>query len=401
MNELEPLSDGPRVVAVLLSCDTFENFFTRGLGLDRTGYAERYRNDWSWEYAAQMKRVGLDLRIYVPTFGHDEHRRTHDGHVVRWIHLNRLARIFEIAPLLGRTPIGRWVSQALYAVAMMRSLRTALRSDGAVTLYVQEYWTGRFDVLSIIRPGRVRVVGADHGGRARRQLKLLKPVSFRSAAALTSQTTEEAATVRKWGGRPVLAPNPVDTDFFHPASETPLASRSILHVARLVETHKRTSLVIRSMPLLPPDVSLDIVGDGPDRPMLEALVDELGLTDRVRFLGFVTDRNRLRSIYQRAAALVQPSANEARLLAALESLACGTPCVLTRIPAFSEILSGLEVGGRLVDPDPSAIAAAVLSCLDETVSLRRESRTRAEKQFSWNQHRAGLAGVILGSPVSG
>lgn len=381
-------------VGALLSCDSFERFFTDQLGLDRDTYAAEYRNDWSWEYARQLRREGVQLTLLLPSFGPDQRVVTEDGYQLRWLAMRPWVRVYERFPVLARTPPARWLAQVLYTAVLVGSLRAALRDDGIDVLYVQEYWTGRFDVLALARFGGVPVVGADHGGRSYHQFTALKRAAFSRAAALTAQNRSEADDVQRFGATARVLGNGVDTDYFTPGPRAEDSPRPrLLHVARLVEAHKRTSLVIRALLHLPDEVVLDVAGSGPDENRLRELVDRLGLRDRVVFHGFVGDRDALRSLYRAADVLVQPSSHEARLLAALEAMSCGTPVVLTDIPAFRDVLVD-ERGGRITAAEPRAIAAAVQSALHAGDALRDEARRTVLDHHSWTVRRRELAELL-------
>lgn len=384
-------------VGALLSCDSFESFFGSQFGLSREDYVENYRNDWSWEYAANLAGHGIDWSIYIPSDLHSSVTKAASGVIVRWLHLSRLILPFRLWPALRRTPIGRWIYEVCFGFCLLRELKRAIFEDRIDVLYVQEYWTGRFDFLVLALSGDLPVVGADHGGRAKRQVRLLKRLTFRKAALLTSQTPIEVSMVKSSGGRPILLPNAVDTAFFSPLPRA-VQSKSILHVARLVDSHKRTSLVIRSLQHLPADIKLDIVGDGPDGVTLRHLVKTLGLGERVHFWGFVADRNRLLKFYRSSFALVQPSSNEARLLVALEAMSCGTPCILSHIPAFEDIVDD-GVDGLLVEADEVAIAAAVRVALAQGSTMGEAARARILAESSWDQRGKELASLLLATSV--
>jgi len=382
-------ADGLRV-AVLLSCSSFEDFFTDILGFSRRAFLDSYRNDWVWEYAEHLRRAGVTTTIVIPTYDSPGSVTTHDGFEVCFIQHRRAMRLYRRHPGLARSPWGRWVFEAFGALSLWPALRRLLSTTGADLLYVQEYWTGRYDVLALLT--RTPLVGADHGGRSRRQVGVLKRFTFPRARILTTQTPGEAHEVRRRGGRPVPFPNPVDTDFFGPGPmgstvDLPTADGRqvrLLHVARLNDRHKRTSDLLRAMALLTDDHHLDIVGTGPDEALLQEQCASFGLSDRVAFHGFVSDRDRLRHLYRSSHVLVVPSAHEARLLAALEAMACGLPVVLNDIEVFRALVDdGVE--GRIVDTtNAEELALAIQSVVAAGDSMRVSARARVAADASWS-----------------
>ncbi|MDY6941075.1 MAG: glycosyltransferase family 1 protein [Cyanobacteriota bacterium] len=134
------------------------------------------------------------------------------------------------------------------------------------------------------------------------------------------------------------------------------------------------------------DVELWIAGppDGRYTPQLEAQARELGVGERVKFLGYV-DEEKLPAILNQAIALVMPSLWEGFGLPVLEAMACGTPVITSNLASLPEVAGDAAL---LVDPyKTSEIAAAMETILkDDTArsQLRQTSLARA-RQFSWSQ----------------
>ena len=104
-----------------------------------------------------------------------------------------------------------------------------------------------------------------------------------------------------------------------------------------------------------------MAGDGPQRPQVEEKIKELGLQDRIRMLGFISDP---RPYLRRADAVVIPSDVEGLPLVCLEALALGTPVVASAIGALPEaVLHGTT--GALADPKQlDSFVAALQLCLE-------------------------------------
>jgi glycosyltransferase involved in cell wall biosynthesis len=102
-----------------------------------------------------------------------------------------------------------------------------------------------------------------------------------------------------------------------------------------------------------------IAGEGPEEASLRGAAQRAGVADRVRFLGRV-EPGRMRMLYCAADCLVLASQREGMPNVLLESLACGTPAIATRVGACPDILRE-PVAGRLIDSTaPAAIADAVM-----------------------------------------
>jgi glycosyltransferase involved in cell wall biosynthesis len=375
----EPLS-----VSLLLSTRYFEDFYGSSLGLSRQQYLDAYRNDWSWDWCRMLSQEGVQTTIYIATVGGGEHVTTADGYRVRFLPLGLAAAPWVRFPVLERSPVGRYVGQIANAVAFLAPLRSALTADRVDVLGVQEYWTARFDVL--VRTLSTPVVAVDQGVRDRHELKLIKRGSFARCAGAIAQTEREVAKVARYGGRAQRIPNAVDTRLFSPDGDKDSVSDDtvVLCVGRLYDAQKRLSDVIRAMALLPIHWQLEIAGTGPDRPALERLAGELGVSSRVHYLGFVSDTHQLRDLYRRASVLALPSAYEGLPMVLLEAMSCGTPVVGSDIAAIAEVVEPGKTGilapvgapDRLADALRDAVAnrndlghaarAAILATYDRT-----------------------------------
>lgn len=135
---------------------------------------------------------------------------------------------------------------------------------------------------------------------------------------------------------------------------------------------------------------LIILGEGPERPGLEALRDRLGLEGSVVLPGSVPDTL---PWFARAAAVVLSSRYEGFGLVLVEAMACGTPVATTEAggpPA--EILKGGLLGPVAPSGDADALAAAILSLLERPVD--REALRRRAADFSVSASLAAYSGLI-------
>jgi glycosyltransferase involved in cell wall biosynthesis len=371
-------------IAMLLSCSSFEGFFGWVQGQSRKSYLESYRNDWSWYYARGLLENGIKPTLYIPAQKECGKYQTDAGIPVRFLALERWSALMEqfwFKRLARQTRWTLYVDERINTMAFMRSLRDALVEDDIDILYVQEYWSGRFD--HIVNAVDLPVVAADHGGVSKHVVKLFKQKAFEKAGLCYGQTEGECLTIEKYGGRSKLQPNGCDVSEFSP-DPTVHRSKTVLTVTRLTNRQKRTSDLVRAVSQLPEEWSLDIVGTGPDRQMLEKLAADLNIESRVRFHGFVS-RSQVREFLRRCGVYAMPSANEAVALAALEAMACGASVVLSQIPAFEQLVSD-GVNGRLIPVgNVKCLADGILNAWErrdafgpaavETVQTRYNTRT--------------------------
>lgn len=129
-----------------------------------------------------------------------------------------------------------------------------------------------------------------------------------------------------------------------------------------------------------PEATLLLVGDGPDRPELEALAKPLG--GRVRFLG-ARPHDELPGLLGGADVMLLPTRSEGLANVWVESLACGTPVVTTDVGGAREVVDRPEAG-RLVPAEPEAMAAAVRELLADPPPQQAVSAAAAK--FSWERN---------------
>ncbi|MGC2525608.1 MAG: glycosyltransferase, partial [Stellaceae bacterium] len=157
-----------------------------------------------------------------------------------------------------------------------------------------------------------------------------------------------------------------------------LTRPTLLAVGNLVAL-KRHKLMVEALALLP-ETDLVIVGDGPQRGAIEALARQRGIPDRVRLLGRLP-QERLAQIYQAADLLLLVSTHEGWPNVLLESMACGTPVVVSEIAGIADIVA-TPAAGLVVAAVTAQRLAAAISDLLAGPPTRAATRAYAE-QFDW------------------
>jgi glycosyltransferase involved in cell wall biosynthesis len=154
----------------------------------------------------------------------------------------------------------------------------------------------------------------------------------------------------------------------------------VLTCARLDE-QKGHDVLLRAAAQLP-EVAFAFAGEGPERARLEALAAELGVADRVLFLGYRTDIPRLLAACD---VFALPSLYEGSSLAVLEAMAARRAVVSSAIGGTDELIES-GVDGILVAPGEDGPLAAALGELigdeERRAELGRRARARVEADFT-------------------
>jgi glycosyltransferase involved in cell wall biosynthesis len=171
----------------------------------------------------------------------------------------------------------------------------------------------------------------------------------------------------------------------------PIDRPTVLTVARL-DVQKGLDVLLKAASRVP-EARFVVAGDGPQRSSLETQADELGLGDRLVFLGRRTDIPRLLAASD---VFVLPSLYEGTSLAVLEAMAAGKALVSSKIGGTDELVVDGESGLLVPRGDADALAVAIRRLLrDSTLRARLgdAARERAETLFSASPTVARVTGV--------
>ncbi|MFQ5697311.1 MAG: glycosyltransferase family 4 protein [Myxococcota bacterium] len=159
----------------------------------------------------------------------------------------------------------------------------------------------------------------------------------------------------------------------------------LLFVGRCGDPNKGAEFLFSALAQLPGRVSLRVLDGDPSGTPLGDQLAKLGLRERVRFEGKVSQAE-LERAYRRAAVVVVPSLFEGFGLPAIEALAAGTPVVATTAGALPEVI-GRAGAGRLVAPgDAAALARGIAETLEHWEDAQRQvraARPSLERAFGW------------------
>lgn len=228
--------------------------------------------------------------------------------------------------------------------------------------------------LKLINP-RIKVALFVHGdevwnGHARRR-KFYEPLLVRSLDRIASVSRYTATVMAREFRVPmerfVIFPNAVDltAEDFATTRQPDL----LLTVSRLGSADGRKNIdeLIRAVAILKSrgsSVRLEVVGDGVLRPQLQELAEHLGVGDRVRFLGRLSDQE-LGRAYSRATAFVLPSSKEGFGIVFLEAWLRGLPVICGKLGASHEIVDDGIDGFVCDETNPADLAGRIFDILSD------------------------------------
>ena len=165
--------------------------------------------------------------------------------------------------------------------------------------------------------------------------------------------------------------------------------KKVLFLGRLA-ANKGIDYLLHAIPLVlkeVPDAKFVICGEGEEKPHVEAYIDEVGVRDRIEFLGKV-NLDEMVKLYSTCAMFVFPSINrlEAFGIVQLESMACYTPVIASNIPGVNNVMDPGK-SGLLVEPrDSKALAEAIVKILKDpelAKSMGICGRRLVEEKYNW------------------
>ncbi|MEW6366014.1 MAG: glycosyltransferase [Acidobacteriota bacterium] len=357
--------------------------------------------------------------------------RGHEIHLVAPYHpkLDWPAREGEISFHFFRyAPLARWCiwgyGQSLQSDVSLKPGVFALLPAAAVAAAVslrRLQSRSRFDVLhahwllpngpiaSLARRGLVPLVVSLHGsdvyvagkGKA---FRFAAKRALRRAAAVVGCSEELVAGARRiYQGERLYhtLPYGVDEELFRPGEGVEASTVTILAAGRLVEK-KGFEILLRALGQMASPARLSIAGSGDLRGRLEVVTAELGLGDRVQFLGDLSQPEILK-LYRSCAIFCLPSVRDSggnvdglpNVL--LEAMSSGMAVAASRVGGVPQVMRDGE-NGLLVDEKQPAALAAALDALAGDVELRRRLGGAARRTildgFTWRLYAQRFEAIL-------
>ncbi|MGH8220305.1 MAG: glycosyltransferase family 4 protein [Steroidobacteraceae bacterium] len=282
----------------------------------------------------------------------------------------------------------------------VRALQGILREHRSSAFdLVHGVWGGMSGFVAVLsarligRPSLVHLAGGElvslpalgYGGRRRWVGRIQESLVLRGATMLTAASSPMIESVRHAGFVAERVPLGVDVRVWpvaEPRRRDTTEFASLIHVASLNRVKDQPCLLRAMAYLAEWDVGfeLDVIGEDTLHGEVQGLARELGISSRVRFHGFLTQRQLL-PLVRAAHVMIISSRHEAGPLAMLEAAVQGVPTVGTAVGHIAEWAP--EGAVAVSQGDPEALAHAVRELLqseDCRLRIAREAQRRAIKE---------------------
>jgi glycosyltransferase involved in cell wall biosynthesis len=364
------------------------------------------------EPAASTLKIGIDAReLCRQPAGKGQYL----GRLVRlWAERPDVALIFylrsgqQLPEELGNHSAARSVTVSARGPFWHRAVARRLRRDGvqvyfAALSYLSAWWNPVPTVTVVHDLAVFYARGVTHNRRA----QLTERVALRRALRLSAKVIAVSQSTcrdlqRLSGGSSLQVQVIPEAALLHgPANASDILPRAkreayFLYVGTL-EPRKNLKTLLRAYAALPAEIRqayrLRLAGKagwgGEDYPALAA---ELGIADRVDFLGYVPDAA-LPDLYARATLFLYPSWYEGFGLPVMEAMAAGTPVITSNASSLPEVVGE---AGLCCDPeDPTAFTAAIQQLLDPEVFHRYSlAGFHRSRQFRWDKISEQIIAVL-------
>ena len=351
----------------------------------------------------EMNKLGVEVDIFA---------RWHDPNEPEIIKINERTRLIHIRA--GEPRDIPKMDVYNYLDEFKANLLAFLKKDGAkYDILRSHYWTSALvaeqlkkrlgvpNVVTFHTLGEVKNRALDAQEEPELRVQAEKEIVTTVDCIIASTPEERNNLVHLYGSQPEkvrVIPGGVDLDSFHPIDKQ-IARRElhlegygrVLLFAGRLQPIKGLDLLLRALTHLPNGRSTRLLvvggnaGKADELAKLNSLVSELGISNKVAFVGAV-EHEKMPTFYNAADICVIPSYHESFSLVALEALASGTPVVASRVGGLATIVKDGETGYLVDERSPETLAMYL--CLLMGENEIRESMAKAARQsvmeYDWS-----------------
>ena len=331
-------------------------------------------------------------------------QRGHEVHFVSYARPFRLdpfrERVFfhevemEDYPLFEHPPYSLALAVALHDTARKHELdlvHVHYAIPHATSAWIAHEMLGEerdLKIVTTLHGTDITLVGLHPSFYAITRFSILRSHGLTAVSQFLKRETVRDFTVPE--ERVEVIPNFIDTAVYRPglvpshrATLAPDGEKIVMHISNFRAVKRAEDVVSVFAKLTAKQPSrLVLVGDGPERPRVLMRAEELGVRDRVMFLGKHTSVHEVLSC---ADLFLLPSASESFGLVALEAMACGAPVVASNVGGLPEVIEHGTSGYMFDVGDIDAMAEAGLRIMGDDEhwrSLSEAGRALAEERFS-------------------
>ena len=331
-------------------------------------------------------------------------QRGHEVHFVSYARPFRLdpfrERVFfhevemEDYPLFEHPPYSLALAVALHDTARKHELdlvHVHYAIPHATSAWIAHEMLGEerdLKIVTTLHGTDITLVGLHPSFHAITRFSILRSHGLTAVSKFLKRETVRDFTVPE--ERVEVIPNFIDTAVYRPglvpshrATLAPDGEKIVMHISNFRAVKRAEDVVSVFAKLTSKQPSrLVLIGDGPERPRVLMRAEELGVRDRVMFLGKHTSVHEVLSC---ADLFLLPSASESFGLVALEAMACGAPVVASNVGGLPEVIEHGTSGYMFDVGDIDAMAEAGLRIMGDDEhwrSLSEAGRALAEERFS-------------------
>jgi len=136
-----------------------------------------------------------------------------------------------------------------------------------------------------------------------------------------------------------------------------------------------------------PEVTLHLVGDGPEKSSIEKKISNLSLQDNIKLLGYIEGREKAQELIN-ADIFILPSYSEGCPISLLEAMAAGLPVIATDVGGIPNIITNEKNGVLLTSHSPNIIKKGIVKMLDN--KKKRKEIGELNKKISWENYESKL-----------
>ncbi len=321
-------------------------------------------------FRAGLTRLGHEVDLLIPAYGDGDTQGPGVFHVRAW-------------------RIGLYPEERIMRFTGRARLQKRLRRRGYDVIHIQTPFMAHFYGLYLARKWEIPVVISYHTyfeayighyypwipkswGRCLVRFVSRRQCNAADAVIIPSAAMERVLAAYGVRARAEVIPTGIDVSSCYAGDGISFRSRNridpkrpvLLYAGRLAPEKNIPFLldVVAKLHAVIPDLLILIAGDGPARPALEAYSREKGLTDVVRFLGYVDRQTTLKDVYRAADLFVFASQTETQGMVLAEALAAGLPVVAIPALGVADLLVSRQ-GTRGSTADPNVFSAICLTIL--------------------------------------